>query len=311
MRGASGRRKGSPAGAAARENGRMHEPPPASAQPPQTTVGRLLAEAAGRLPGDEARPEAERLLAHVLGVGSTWLYTHRDDAPSAAHVAEFNRLIDRRLAGEPVAYLIGHRGFWRFDLAVTPATLIPRPETERLVELALDRLPEGVPLRVADLGTGTGAIALAIAFERPLAQVVATDASAEALVVARANAQALGLSRVDFREGDWLAPLAGERFDLIASNPPYIANDDVHLGQGDLRFEPASALASGADGLDDIRRIAAAAPAHLREGGWLLVEHGWHQGDAVREVFARAGFEAIETVKDWEHRDRVTLGRRG
>ncbi|MDG2516738.1 peptide chain release factor N(5)-glutamine methyltransferase [Lysobacter soli] len=288
----------------------MHEPPPASAQPPQTTVGCLLAEAAGRLPGDEARPEAERLLAHVLGVGPTWLYTHRDEAPSAVHLAEFNRLIDRRLAGEPVAYLIGHRGFWRFDLAVTPATLIPRPETERLVELALDRLPEGAPLRVADLGTGTGAIALAIAFERPLAQVVATDASADALAVARANAQTLGLSRVDFREGDWLAPLAGERFDVIASNPPYIADDDAHLGQGDLRFEPASALASGADGLDDIRRIAAAAPTHLHEGGWLLVEHGWDQGDAVREVFARAGFEAVETVQDWEHRDRVTLGRR-
>lgn len=310
MRGAKGRRKGSPAGAAARENGRMHEPLPASAQPPQTTVGRLLAEAAGRLPGDEARPESERLLAHVLGVGPTWLYTHHDDAPSAAHVAEFNRLVGRRLAGEPVAYLIGHRGFWRFDLAVTPATLIPRPETERLVELALDRLPEGVPLRVADLGTGTGAIALAIAFERPLARVVATDASADALAVARANAQALGLTRVDFREGDWLAPLAGEHFDLIASNPPYIADDDAHLGQGDLRFEPASALTSGADGLDDIRRIAAAAPTHLREGGWLLVEHGWDQGDAVREVFGRAGFEAVETVKDWEHRDRVTLGRR-
>lgn len=274
------------------------------------TVGRLLAAAAGRLPGDEARPEAERLLAHVLGVGPTWLYTHRDDAPAAAHVAEFHRLIDRRLAGEPVAYLIGHRGFWRFDLAVTPATLIPRPETERLVELALDRLPEGVPLRVADLGTGTGAIALAIAFERPLAQVVATDASADALAVARANAQALGLSRVDFRVGDWLAPLAGERFDLIASNPPYIADDDAHLRQGDLRFEPASALASGADGLDDIRRIAAAAPAHLREGGWLLVEHGCNQGDAVREVFARARFETVTTVQDWEHRDRVTLGRR-
>ncbi|MDR0183352.1 peptide chain release factor N(5)-glutamine methyltransferase [Lysobacter arvi] len=287
----------------------MHEPLPSDAPAEPATVGRLLAEATSRLPGDEARAEAERLLAHALGVGTTWLYVHRDDVPPAGPVAEFERLVDRRLAGEPVAYLIGRRGFWRFDLAVTPATLIPRPETERLVELALDRLPEGAVLRVADLGTGTGAIALAIALERPLAQVVATDASAAALAVARANAEALGLSRVQFREGDWFAPLAGERFDLIASNPPYIADDDAHLRQGDLRFEPAGALSSGPDGLDDIRRIAAAAPAHLRAGGWLLVEHGWDQGEAVRQVFARAGFEAIETVRDWEARDRVTLGR--
>jgi len=265
--------------------------------------------AARSLPGEEARVEAERLLAHALGVGATWLFTHRDDVPPAAQVAEFERLLARRLAGEPVAYVLGRRGFWRFDLAVTPATLIPRPETERLVELALDRLPEGASLRVADLGTGTGAIALALAFERPLAQVVATDASADALAVARGNAQALGLSRVEFREGDWFAPLAGERFDLIASNPPYIADGDAHLGQGDLRFEPASALASGADGLDDIRRIAAGAPGHLREGGWLLIEHGLDQGPAAREVFTRAGFEAVETVQDWERRDRVTLGR--
>jgi release factor glutamine methyltransferase len=165
-------------------------------------------------------------------------------------------------------------------------------------------------LRVADLGTGTGAIALAIAHERPLAKVIATDASHDALAVARANAQSLGLARVEFRAGDWLAPLAGERFDLIASNPPYIAEEDAHLDLGDLRFEPRSALASGADGLDDIRRIAAGAPDHLHAGGWLLVEHGWDQGAAVREVFSRAGFEAVETVQDWEQRDRVTLGRR-
>jgi len=281
-----------------------------STHEPAATVCQLLAEAARRLPGDEPRAEADRLLAHALGVGPTWLYTHRDDAPSADQVAVFHGLIERRLAGEPVAYLLGRRGFWRFDLAVTPATLIPRPETERLVELALDRLKETAPLRVADLGTGTGAIALAIAFERPLAQVVATDASAAALAVARRNADALGLSRVAFREGDWFGPLAGERFDLIASNPPYIAEHDAHLAQGDLRFEPASALASGADGLDDIRRIAADAPSHLEAGGWLLVEHGWAQGATVRGIFERAGFEQVETVQDWEQRDRVTLGRR-
>lgn len=285
-------------------------PRPSAPSHPPSTVGQLLNAATHRLPGDEARAEAERLLAHALGVGPTWLYTHRDDSPAPDRVVEFERLLARRLAGEPVAYVLGRRGFWRFDLSVTPATLIPRPETERLVELALERLPEGEAIRVADLGTGTGAIALAIACERPLAQVVATDASTAALAVARGNAQALGLSRVEFREGDWFAPLADERFDLIASNPPYIAQDDAHLAQGDLRFEPASALASGADGLDDIRRIAAAAPAHLRNGGWLLVEHGRDQGPAVRGIFLDAGFESIETVQDWEQRDRVTLGRR-
>jgi len=277
----------------------------------RTTVGELLAAATRQLPGDEARVEAERLLAHALGVGSTWLYTHRDDVPAAVETADFERLLERRQAGEPVAYLLGRRGFWRFDLQVTPATLIPRPETERLVELALERLPADRPLHVADLGTGTGAIALAIALERPLAKVIATDASPDALAVARANAQALGLAQVEFRAGDWLLPLAGEHFDLIASNPPYIAEEDAHLDQGDLRFEPRSSLASGADGLDDIRRIATGAPDHLHAGGWLLVEHGWDQGQAVREIFESAGFEAVETLQDWEQRDRVTLGRRG
>lgn len=273
------------------------------------TVARLLADAAARLPGDEARAEAERLLAHALGVSSTWLYSHGEDVPDSVRAADFERLLLRRLAGEPVAYLLGERGFWRFDLQVTPATLIPRPETERLVELALERLPAGRALRIADLGTGTGAIALALAHERPQAQVVAVDVSEPALAVARANAGLLGLARVEFRHGDWLAPLAGERFDLIASNPPYIADDDAHLQQGDLRFEPRSALASGHDGLDAIRVIVADAPDHLAPGGWLLIEHGWEQGGAVRELMLAAGLQQVETATDWEQRDRVTLGR--
>lgn len=284
----------------------MSESPVPDARP---SVGALIAGAIRRLAGDEARAEAERLLAHALGVNTTWLYLHREDLAPPERAAEFERLLQRRIDGEPVAYLLGHRGFWRFDLQVSPDTLIPRPETERLVELALDRLPEHVESRVADLGTGTGAIALAIAHERPRAGVVATDASAAALDIARGNARALGLSRVEFRHGDWFAPLAGERFDVIASNPPYIADDDRHLAQGDLRFEPRSALASGADGLDDIRRIAAGAPSHLRPNGWLLVEHGWDQGDAVRALFRAHGFDDVHTVQDWERRDRVTLGR--
>ena len=253
--------------------------------------------------------EAEWLLSHVLGKSRSWLYAHGDEALDTATVRRFDDLLARRLAGEPVAYLIGRRGFWRFDLQVTSATLIPRPETELLVEWALDRMPRDRPLRVADLGTGSGAIALALAYERPNAHIVATDASADALAVARANADALALGQVEFRHGDWFAPLRGERFDLIASNPPYIAQTDAHLDQGDLRFEPRAALASGADGLDAIRVIARDAPGHLLAGGWLLIEHGWEQGADVRALLHDAGLIEVETARDLEQRDRISLGR--
>jgi release factor glutamine methyltransferase len=254
--------------------------------------------------------DAELLLAHVLGASRTWLFAHAKDALPSEPQARFDALVARRAAGEPVAYLIGHRGFWSLDLQVTPATLIPRPDTELLVELALERLPPEGASRVADLGTGSGAIALAIARERPHAQVIATDASTEALAVAQSNAARHGLDQVAFREGRWFAPLAGERFDLVASNPPYIAEGDAHLEQGDLRFEPRSALASGPDGLDDVRAIVADAPAHLVAGGWLLLEHGFEQGAAVRALFDAAGFTQVATRQDLEGRDRVTLGRR-
>jgi release factor glutamine methyltransferase len=253
--------------------------------------------------------EPELLLAHALGRPRSWLYAHGDGELDAAAAASFACLIARRRAGEPVAYLTGSRGFWRFDLQVTPATLIPRPETELLVELALARLPADRALQLADLGTGSGAIALALACERPRARVVATDASGDALAVARANAAALALPNVEFRHGDWCAPLAGERFDLIASNPPYIAQDDTHLQRGDLRYEPRAALASGPDGLDAIRAIVRAAPAHLQPGGHLLLEHGWDQGDAVRTLLCDCGFIGVETARDLEQRDRITLGR--
>lgn len=265
----------------------------------------LLREARPRLePG-----EAEALLAHALGRTPAWLYAHGDDEIDADAVQRFDTLLARRAAGEPVAYLLGARGFWRFDLRVTADTLIPRPETERLVELALERLAPGAAVRIADLGTGSGAIALALAHECPDAQVIATDLSDAALAVARDNATRLGLANVAFRAGRWYAPLAGERFDLVASNPPYIADDDVHLGEGDLRFEPRSALASGRDGLDDLREIAAGARGHLQPGGWLLVEHGRDQGEAVRALYAQAGLVEVTTALDLEHRDRVTLGR--
>ncbi|HYG07343.1 MAG TPA: peptide chain release factor N(5)-glutamine methyltransferase [Stenotrophomonas sp.] len=265
----------------------------------------LLREAIGRI----ERADAEALLLHALGRDRAWLFAHAREPVEAAIAADYRALVQRRAEGEPVAYLTGHRGFWTLDLAVTPATLIPRPETELLVELALARLGPGTPCEVADLGTGSGAIALALASERPLARVVATDASAEALAVAEANARANGLPRVQFRLGVWWAPLQGERFDLVASNPPYIAAGDPHLDHGDLRFEPATALAAGADGLDDIRQIIDGAPAHLRAGGWLLLEHGWDQGTAVAQLLAQRGFAEVGTVQDLEARDRVSLGR--
>ena len=271
------------------------------------TVHHVLRAAAARID----RIDAELLLLHVLGKPRSWLFGHDTDALDMGDVAAFEALVARREAGEPVAYLTGRRGFWTLELAVTPATLIPRPETELLVERALERLPRDAAARIADLGTGSGAIARALAKERPRVRVVATDASEAALAIARANAAENGIDNTEFRHGSWFAPLAGEHFDLIASNPPYIEADDPHLGEGDLRFEPMSALASGGDGLDDLRVIVGEAPSHLVDGGWLLVEHGWNQGAAVRALFADAGFIDIETARDLEGRERVTLGRRG
>lgn len=274
-------------------------------EPRPTTPGALLRDA--RICVEAA--DAEILLAHVLDRPRSWLFAHDDAVVPADAAARFRALLVRRAAGEPVAYLTGRRGFWRFDLAVTADTLIPRPETELLVEAVLARLPPATAARIADLGTGSGAIALALAWERPQARVIATDRSEAALAVARANAAELGLGNVEFRAGDWWQPLQGERLDLIASNPPYIAAGDVHLQQGDLRFEPQGALTPGGDGLDSIRVIAAGAAAHLHPGGWLLLEHGHDQGPAVRALLQRAGLVAVETLRDLEGRDRVSLGR--
>ncbi|MCF7221900.1 peptide chain release factor N(5)-glutamine methyltransferase [Marilutibacter chinensis] len=269
-------------------------------------IDELLRAARGQTePGD-----AEALLAHALGRPSSWLFAHGDAEPEPQALAAFEALLARRRAGEPIAYLTGRRGFWRFEVRVGPATLIPRPETERLVELALERLPRDVGLALADLGTGSGVIALALALERPRARIDAVDASAAALAVARENARELALPNIRFHLGDWFTPLAGGRYDLIASNPPYIAEDDPHLQRGDLRAEPRAALASGPDGLDAIREIAGGAVAMLKPDGWLLVEHGWEQAAAVRGIFAMAGLVDIATEQDLERRDRVTLGRR-
>lgn len=269
------------------------------------TIAELLTHARREIDG----ADAEVLLASALGQGRSWLVAHAGDRVDAVVAARFHADMERRVAGEPVAYLTGLQGFWSLDLEVGPDTLIPRPETELLVECTLARIPDETPARIADLGTGSGAIALAIASERPRALVIATDTSSAALDVAKRNAARHDIAHVEFRCGDWFAPLRGERFDIIASNPPYIPQGDLHLGQGDLRFEPHAALASGADGLDAIRTIAGQARAHLTSGGWLLLEHGWDQGDAVRALLICAGFVDVETVLDLENRDRVTAGR--
>lgn len=270
----------------------------------------LLAEAASQLEGEEARGEAEGLLAQVLGRPRAWLYAWPEHLPTMAQREAFEELLAARARGVPVAYLLGKRAFWTFDLEVTPAVLIPRPETELLVELALARLDPVAPAAVADLGTGSGAIALAIASERPRARVLATDASPAALEVAKANAARLYLGNVAFAQGDWCDALGEERFDLIASNPPYIEEDDAHLARGDLRHEPRQALASGADGLDAIREIVAASPRHLHAGGWLLLEHGFDQGARVRGLLAAHGFIDTASAVDLAGHERVSIGRR-
>ncbi|MEO7071976.1 MAG: peptide chain release factor N(5)-glutamine methyltransferase [Rhodanobacter sp.] len=266
----------------------------------------LLEDATRRL---DARADAEALLLHVLDRPRSWLFAHADETAAMEVQTAFLALVERRAAGEPVAYLTGRRGFWSLDLQVTPATLIPRAETELLVELALARLPTATAGRVLDLGTGSGAVALALAQERPQAQVTASDASTAALAVARGNARRLGLERVRFVAGDWFAPLANELFDLIVANPPYIEAGDPHLQRGDLRYEPPAALASGTDGLDAIRAITRDARGHLQAGGWLLLEHGWRQGAAVAQLLRDAGYADVFTGQDMEHRDRVSGGR--
>jgi release factor glutamine methyltransferase len=280
-----------------------------------SSVAALLARAAAQL-GPEARLEAELLLVHALDRPRAWLYAHADDDVQDAARMRFDDLVARRVRGEPVAQLIGRQGFWSLELRITPDVLIPRADTELLVERALAVLPLDAPVRVVDLGTGSGAIALAIASERPLAEVVAVDSSVAALEVALSNARSLGLSeRVQCVLGDWFAPLDGRRldergFDAIVGNPPYLAEDDPHLEQGDLRHEPRAALVSGSDGLDAIRVIVQAAPPRLLPGGWLLLEHGWEQGAEVRALFEAAGFVAVATHRDIEARERVTCGRR-
>ncbi len=255
-----------------------------------------------------SRLDAQLLLLHVLGRGSherAWLLAHDDEALAEARAQAFDALCRRRLAGEPVAYLVGEKEFFGLPLAVDARVLVPRPDTEVLVEWALERLPPVPAPRVIDLGTGSGAIALALKHRRPDARVEAVDRSAGALAVAAANARRLGLDIV-LREASWLEG-AGTGYDLIVSNPPYIAEGDPHLP--DLAHEPRSALAAGTDGLDDLRQIVARAPAHLVPGGWLLLEHGWDQAVPVQALLREAGFAQVQSRKDLAGMDRCTGGQ--
>ena len=256
---------------------------------------------------DDARLDSQVLLAYALNVSRTWLFTWPDKALDGATLTAFNALIEERKSGTPIAYITGYRDFWSLRLKVTPDTLIPRADTELLVETALTLKNVEKPCDVIDLGTGTGAIALSLANECPSWRITATDINPKTLAVAKENAQTLELA-VSFKESVWFDAI-NDRYDLVISNPPYIESDDPHLQQGDLRFEPAGALASGQDGLDDIRRLVQQALKHLKKDGYLLLEHGYQQAEAVHSLMAKAGYIDIETHQDIEGRDRVTLGK--
>lgn len=273
------------------------------------TITELLQDIAPQLPPPTPRLEAEILLAHTLHVPRTYLYAHADRQLSAQEIMKFKLLVAQRLLGRPVAYLVGEKEFWSLMLHVNEATLIPRPETELLVEAALARLSTQQRETVIDLGTGSGAIALAIASERRHCQVIATDFSLEALEVAQRNAKSLHLPQIEFVHSHWFGNLAGRRAHLIVSNPPYIAEDDIYLEQNELRYEPQEALISGVDGLDALRHIIQHAPIHLENSGWLLVEHGYNQGERVAHFFEQQGYIQITSHRDLAGLPRVTAGK--
>ncbi|HHA1504335.1 TPA: peptide chain release factor N(5)-glutamine methyltransferase [Enterobacter ludwigii] len=268
-----------------------------------------LRQAASELYASESpKRDAEILLEFVTGKARTYLLAFGETQLSAEQEAQLATLLARRKTGEPVAHLVGEREFWSLPLYVSPATLIPRPDTECLVEQALSRLPAQA-CRILDLGTGTGAIALALASERPDCEVTAVDVMPDAVALAQRNVARLGFPNVTVLQSSWFSALDNRTFGMIVSNPPYIDEHDPHLTQGDVRFEPLTALVSANEGLADIVHIVTTSRQHLLPGGWLLVEHGWTQGDAVRDVFIAAGYRAVETCRDYGGNDRLTLGQ--
>ncbi len=258
---------------------------------------------------ESPKRDAEILLEHVTGKGRTYLLAFGETLLDDVQIQRLSSLLARRINGEPVAYLVGEREFWSLPLSVSPATLIPRPDTECLVEQALRYMAQLTAPSVLDLGTGTGAIALALASERPDCQVTGVDVQPEAVALAQRNGASLGLSNVQFLQGSWFAPVAQTRFSLIVSNPPYIDAEDIHLREGDVRFEPLSALVAADGGLADLRWIIEHAPQHLSESSWLLLEHGWQQGESVRQLLRQRGFYQVTTCRDYGGNERVTLGQ--
>jgi release factor glutamine methyltransferase len=272
------------------------------------TISELLQRSAELTDSDSAVLDTELLLSHALDVSRTYLKTWPDRQPDTDQVTTFTALFQRRIRGEPIAYILGHQGFWSLDLKVSEHTLIPRPETELLVETALElQLPP--QSSVLDLGTGTGAIALALACERNDWNITALDFQPQAVALAEENRAAHKLDNVQIVQSNWFAALPAVKFDLIVSNPPYIENNDPHLSQGDVRFEPPSALVSGAEGLDDLILLIGQSVAFLKPNGWLLVEHGYDQGPGVSALFTEAGFSAVETRNDYNQMDRITFGQ--
>lgn len=272
------------------------------------TIIASLLRAADLPDSPSARLDAELLLAAALGKSRSFLHTWPERIVPSEAALKFAEYLQRRRGGEPVAYILGQQGFWKLDLEVAPHTLIPRPDTELLVEAALERLP-ATPAKVLDLGTGSGAIALALASERPAWKVTAVDRVLQAVALAERNRQRLHLNNATVLSSHWFSALEGQRFQLIISNPPYIASADPHLVEGDVRFEPASALVAGVDGLDDLRLIVAQAPDYLDAGGWLMLEHGYDQAEAVRGLLLNRGFEEVHSRTDLGGHQRISLGR--
>ncbi|WP_455220526.1 peptide chain release factor N(5)-glutamine methyltransferase [Kaarinaea lacus] len=277
-----------------------------------STIKQAIAEASAninQLADVAAKLEAEILLAYLLKKSRSYLHTWPEQSLEPHVLDQYQALVQRRCRGEPIAYITEQREFWGLPLIVSPTTLIPRPETERLVEIALQKIPANKSWLIADLGTGSGALALALASERPLSHIVGTDISEAALAIAEQNRRQLKLENVRFALGRWFDPVFDLRFDLVVSNPPYVASNDPHLQEGDLRFEPQQALSAGPDGLEAIREIVASAINHLKPGAWLMLEHGYNQGEAVINLLEKSGFHHVLCHEDYAARERATEGQ--